>query len=142
MIAVPLGPPLKKSVSDFYTFAAPKFTMPRNPCNSFTVDGLGKYTTAAMWAVIGSIPATDNAACPKHALLDVDNQATLPEACEELLKVDSVLLRVLAGHVHVIDVGEHRLQVGDSPVDLSLKGGLAFMRPKSIRRYSKRRNAP
>jgi hypothetical protein len=35
----------------------------------------------------------------------------LPEAGEELAQVDGVLLRVVAGNVHGVHVGENRLQV-------------------------------
>jgi hypothetical protein len=61
----------------------------------------------------------------------------LPEVREELPEVDGVLLRVIAGHVHVVDVGEHHLQVGDALSTFRWKVAPAFMNPKGIRRYSK-----
>ncbi len=61
----------------------------------------------------------------------------LPEAGEELAQVYGVLLRVAAGDVHVVHVGEDRLQVRHRPVHLPLDVAPAFMSPNGIRRYSK-----
>jgi hypothetical protein len=54
----------------------------------------------------------------------------LPEAGEELAQVDGVLLRVAAGDVHVVDVGENRLKVRHRPVHLPLESGAGVHEPE------------
>ncbi len=67
---------------------------------------------------------------PEDALLHIGDQPVLLKAGEELVQVDGVVLRVVAGHVHVVHVGEDRLQVRHLPVHFPLESGAGILEPE------------